>query len=288
MTRFDAADFQQQNQSADAALLSGAKFSADYQNMVATGNDVKFVKVADQAPAAAGDGQQQQQGPEIGVKALLAVDPKELTPNLKTLQGLAAHFDKGTDKAKAMAEVKPEVVKEIAASDAALVAASKAAETEAATLKPQYEAAAAKVQAAQGPFQDAAKKVPEADRKRVQAELGLLFDDKTSPAVKRALETDLNSHYKGLVPAAKAYGDAQQAALPILQKAQELQGKMEEAAQEPIVSRLIYADMQEQSGDHAGAKQTQAEAMALQMGMTIEQFRQLQQQQKGGTGTPKP
>jgi len=150
-TRFDAADIQQSNLAADAAVLSGAKFSADYQNLVAAGNDVKFVKVADQGPVAAGDSKAGGD-PEIGVKALLAVDPKELTPNLKTLQGLAAHFDKGTDKAKAMGEVKPEVEKTIAASDAALVAATKSADTEAATLKPQYEAAAAKVKAAAAPF----------------------------------------------------------------------------------------------------------------------------------------
>ncbi|MBS1992192.1 MAG: hypothetical protein JSS86_02060 [Cyanobacteria bacterium SZAS LIN-2] len=284
-TRFDATDVQAQgNMAADAAVLTGAKLHADYQNLLATGNDVKFVKVADQAPAPGGDAQGGDDQ-QIGVKALLAEDPKNLTPNLKTLQGLASHFDKADDKAKAMGEVKPEVEKTIAASDAALVTAEKAAEAKAATLKPQYEAAMAKVQAAQGPFKTAMSQVPQEAQKHVGAELGLLFDDKTSAGVRKAIEAELNASYKGLVPATKAFIQAQKDAMPVVKQAQELEGSMQEAAAEPIVTRMIYADMLEQSGDHAGAKQVQAEAVALQMGMTIEQFRQLQKSQKGG-GAP--
>jgi hypothetical protein len=263
----------------ETTALSGAKWQADYQTALYDG-DAKIVKVADQdtpgqaAPGDQGDGDQ-----KIGVKEIVAADPKDLSPNLQTLQGLAGHFDKADDKAKAMGEVKGAVEKTISAADAAQTAAEKDAQTESVTLKPQFDAAKASMDAAKAPFQAAFAKVPEADREHVGAELGLLADDKTSPALKKAIEADLASR-PGLVDAANKFIAAETAAMPVMEKVKALQDKMEAAAEDPVVARMVYADMLEQSGDKAGAKQVQAEAMALQMGMTIDQFHQLQQQQK--------
>ena len=146
------------------------------------------------------------------------------------------------------------------------------------TLKPKYLAAKADVEAAAGPFQAAAQKVPEADQKHVEAELNLLADDKTSPAVKKAIESELSSQ-PDLVPAFNKLLAAETAALPVMQEVKAMQDKVGAAAEDPVVARMVYADMLEQGGDKAGAKQMNAESMALQLGMTIEQFHALQKSQ---------
>lgn len=272
MANFDAPD-----EKGNVTVLDpvNAKFQADYQQTMKSG-DANIVQVAQDAPQ-----QAQDQGGEgkIGVKELVGADPKELSTNLKTLQGLAGHFDKASDKGKAMGEVKAEVEKTIAAADKGQKDAMDTANTEMKTLKPKLEADQAALKAAAGPLQAAAQKIPEAKREHVQAEVQLMTDDQTSPAVKKAIEADL-AQYPGLVPAVKTMVAAEQKAEPDLKALQALKQKVGEAAEDPIVARMVYADMLEQAGDKAGAKQAQAEAMALQMGMTIEQFRQLQQQQK--------
>lgn len=274
MTRFDAPEA-----TAVATPIDlGNKLQADYLSSMPSG-DAKFVRVADaQAAAPAGD-DPAQGGGKIGVKELVSADPKDLSANLKTLQGLADHFDKTDDKGKALGEVKPEVEKTIAAADAAQEAAGNQATSEMTTLKPKLEADQAALKAAAAPLQAAAAKVPEANRAHVGQELQLLADDKTSPALKRALEADLAA-YAGSVPAAKGMMAAEKAAAPDIKQFQDLKAKLEATADDPIIARMVYADMLEQGGDKAGAKQAQAEAMALQMGMSIEDFHKLQQQQK--------
>ncbi len=274
MTRFDAPDDSATKTAIDPVLT---RFQADSQ-VSTQGGDAKFVRVADQqAPAQPGDAPQGDG--KVGVKDLVGADPKELSPNLKTLQGLAGHFDKADDKGKAMGEVKAEVVKTIAAADTAQAAAMTQANTEMKTLKPKLDADQAALKAATAPLQAAVAKVPEADREHVGAELGLMADDKTSPALKKALEADLAS-YPGLVAAAKSVIAAEKAAEPDFKQFQDLKTKVEATADDPVIARMVYADMLEQSGDKAGAKQAQAEAMALQMGMSIDDFHKLQQQQK--------
>jgi hypothetical protein len=273
MTRFDAAEA---TAVATPTEQAGSKLQADYLSSMPSG-DAKFVRVADAAPAQGGDAPPEDT--KIGVKEIVAADPKELSANLKTLQGLAGHFDKSGDKGKALGEVKPEVEKTIAAADTAQAAALKQANTEMVTLKPKLDADQAALKAAAAPLQAAAAKVPEANRAHVGQELQLLADDKTSPALKKALEADL-AGYAGLVPAAKAMMAAEKAAEPDVKALQDLKAKVEATADDPVIARMVYADMQEQGGDKAGAKQTQAEAMALQMGMSIDDFHKLQQQKQ--------
>ena len=260
------------------------------------GNDAKPIKVADattqveqEAPgdgaqaAGPGDGQ-----PEvhIDIKFLLAQDPKDLPPCLQKLQGLADHFDKATDKPKAMGEVKDAVADTVKEADANAAKLTQEVETESKTLKPQFDAAKSGLESAQKTLQDALKQVPDADRKHVLAELNLLVDDKTSLAVKKALEQELSGQ-KDVLPAANAFVAAEKAAEPIMKAANGLNEKMEEATIEPLATRLVQADILQQGGDKAGAKQAQAEAMALQMGMTIQQFHDLQKQKSDATA-PKP
>jgi hypothetical protein len=275
MTRFDATE-------ANAATATpdnvGNKLQADYLSSMPSG-DAKFVRIADVQGAPAQGGDAQDGDGKVGVKEIVAVDPKELSPNLKTLQGLAGHFDKSSDKAKALGEVKPEVEKTIAAADAAQTAAMKQANTEMATLKPKLDADQAAMKAAAAPLQAAAAKVPEANREHVGQELQLLTNDKTSPALKKALEADL-AGYAGLVPAAKAMMAAEKAAEPDVKQFQDLKAKVEATAEDPVIARMVYADMLEQGGDKAGALQATKEATALQMGMSIEDFHKLQQQKQ--------
>jgi hypothetical protein len=246
MTQLDATD---NKVTATPTNDATGSFHAEYQNTF-QGGDTKIVKVADDQAAPAGGDDPQGGSGKVGVKELIGADPKELSPNLKTLQGLAGHFDKADDKTADMG-----------------------------TLKPKLDAVEASLKAAVGPLQAALGKVPEADQKHVAAELQLMTDDKTSPALKKAIETDLASH-AGLVPAANAFMAAEKAAEPSVKQYEALKAKVGEAAEEPVVARMVYADMLEQSGDKAGAKQAQAEAMALQMGMSIDDFHKLQQQQK--------
>ncbi|MBU6455719.1 MAG: hypothetical protein KGS72_28370, partial [Cyanobacteria bacterium REEB67] len=198
-------------------------------------------------------------------------------PNLRALQGLAQHFDKADDKGQAMTEVKPEVEKIVKAADDGFAAAQAKAEKDSVTLKPKFEAAETKLKDSAAKVQEALKGISQEDGKHIASEVGLLMDPKSSPALKKAIEADLSSH-KGLVPAVKEFTAARTAAVPVMAEVQAMQKSVQEAAAEPILTRMVYADMLEQSGDKAGAKQVQAESMALQMGMTIEQFRQLQQQ----------
>jgi hypothetical protein len=275
MTQLDATD---NKVTATPTNDATGSFHAEYQNTF-QGGDTKIVKVADDQAAPAGGDDPQGGSGKVGVKELIGADPKELSPNLKTLQGLAGHFDKADDKTKAMGEVKAEVEKTIGAADANEAVVEKQATADMGTLKPKLDAVEASLKAAVGPLQAALGKVPEADQKHVAAELQLMTDDKTSPALKKAIETDLASH-AGLVPAANAFMAAEKAAEPSVKQYEALKAKVGEAAEEPVVARMVYADMLEQSGDKAGAKQAQAEAMALQMGMSIDDFHKLQQQQK--------
>jgi hypothetical protein len=291
MTRFEGNDLQTQPAVLDATAASGGKLHEDYlsamkvdfkngDNASTNLGDAKFIKVADgpQLAQAQDAGQESGDG-KLGVKELAAADPKELPPNLRALQGLAQHFDKADDKAKAMTEVKPEVEKIVKAADDNFVAAQAKAEKDSVTLKPKFEAAEAKLKESAAKIQASLKGIPEEDGKHIASEVGLLMDPKSSPALKKAIEADLSSH-KGLVPAVKEFTAARTAAVPVMKEVQAMQEGMKEAEAEPLLTRMIYADMLEQSGDKAGAKQVQAEGMALQMGMTIEQFRQLQKQKQ--------
>ena len=122
MTNLEGNDLQTKMPALDVSVAAGGKFQEDY---FSTQNDAKFVPVvqqsgdrvqvaqagdAGQAPAAAGD-----DDGKFGVKELLTADPKDLPPSLRTLQGLADHFDKASDKSKAIDEVKPEVEKAVKA-----------------------------------------------------------------------------------------------------------------------------------------------------------------------------
>jgi len=291
MTQLEATDNQATASPIDGAALAGTKWQADYHSTLPAAGDAKVIKVADDGPAqAAADGPPGQgaadAAPEkVGVKEIVGADPKDLSPNEKVLQGLASHFDKTDDKAKAMGEVKAEVLKTIAAADANLTATETQVKADGTALQPKFEAAQAGMKAAGTTLQAAMDKVPKDDKEHVGNELNLLADDKTSPALRKAIEADLAGH-PGLVPAANGFIAAEKAALPVMQQVQALKEKLESAAEDPVITRMVYADMLEQSGDKAGAKQVQAESMALQMGMTIEQFQQLQQQQK--QQQPKP
>src|SRR5208283_497678 len=99
MTYLEGSDHGAATVPVDGAAL--AHFQNDYQNTL-LGGDVKLVRVAENprtdgpldqvaqaAPAAADGGDE-----KIGVKEIIAADPKDLSPNLQTLQGLAGHFDK--------------------------------------------------------------------------------------------------------------------------------------------------------------------------------------------------
>jgi DNA-binding FrmR family transcriptional regulator len=295
MTRFEGQDLQTQPAVFDTGANSGAKFHEDYLSTVkdqtqAGNGDAKFVKVADDKVAQAaspgdqpqaGDDQQGQNGKDqsVGVKEILTADPKELPPHLRTIQGLADHFNKADDKAKAMGEVKPEMDKAVQGADDGFAAAQVKADAASKTLKPQFEAVSQALEAAKGDVQKSMAAVPEKDRKHVASEAMLLLDPQTSPGVKKAIEVELKAQ-KGLVPAVKEMVAAEKAAEPVMAQVQALQKEMNAAQAEPILSRMIYADMLEQSGDKAGAKAMQAESMALQLGMPIEQFRKMQKQKE--------
>ena len=160
------------------------------------------------------------------------------------------------------------------------------------TLKPQFEAVQTELKTSLGKLQEAVKAVPQADVKHVASEVSMLMDPQTSPGVKKALEADLAGH-KGLVPAVNDFAKARKDAEPIEKQVGEINQKVKMSSFEPIAARMVYADMLEQSGDKAGAKNVNAESMALQMGMTIEQFHQLQklkedQEKKTAPTTPAP
>jgi hypothetical protein len=288
MAQLEATDNQAANATMDnSAVFAGMKFQEDYHN----GADARLIKVADAAPQAPSDAPAGADGaPKDPVAILLTLDPKDLSPALQTLQGLAGHFDKADDKAKAITEIKAEVEKTIAAADDNKAKTLKEVQTEGTALQPQIEKADASMKAAQAAVQAAFEKVPEADQKHVGAELELLRDPKTGAHLKAAIEADLASH-PGLVPAARGFIAAEKVAMPVMLKAQALQEKMEAAADDPEVTRLVYADMLAQAGDKAGAQEMQGEAMALHMHMTIDQFHKLQelqkqQKQQGGPGAP--
>ena len=269
----------------DGAGLAQTKWQENlYQ--IQQGDNGKIVKVADvQQVQAPSDGQQGQSGdgqeaPQKNpVKAIQDIDPKELPPSMQTIQGLAAHFDKTDDKTKALGEVKGAVEKAIQAADAEKAAGAKDFEAAKKLYMPQIQAIETGLKADSAAVGAIMQKVPEDSRKHVAGELNLLADEKTSPAVKKAIETELSS-YPGLIPAADKFIDDQKAALPTMTKAQEAKDNFEKVSDGPAISRLVYADMLMQGGDKAGAQKAEAESMAIQMGMTPEQFQKLQEQQK--------
>lgn len=243
-------------------------------------DNAKVLKVQAQAPEA--DDQQQGQG-KSPVDMIRAADPKELGPGLKAMQGLAETFENSPDKAKALTQLKSGMDGAVKQTDDDFEAAKKTFETERNQLKPQIEPKMQALQTAKGNFESKFAKVPADDQERTLGLLQLYDNPKNSPALKKAIEGEMQK-YPGLMPAAKGFMKAEAELAPFMEKAQKIKTALEEAGAERIGARMAYGQMAAEGGDEAKAHRMEMEARALIMGIPLDKVDELEKrlkQQKG-------
>ncbi|GEM_PF-743531 len=280
---------------AKETLDSSSKFQDQYVQTNLSGDSGKsdksagkVLKVADAGPGAEApeaeatekeeSAEQQTQGDDP-INALLKADPESLSKNMRSLQGLVENFAKADDRPKALEQYRGAIDKNIKQNDDDFQALNEKWKTEAPLLKPKFEAEAKRIGETQEVLNKVASTIPEAEQPRMKEIVHLWSrGDKNSPELKSALEKELGQT-PGLLKAVKdSYAANTQA--PTVEKVQEMQTAIAQAAEDRVASRMIYAELLAAGGDEPAAKRMMMQGMAIQMDVPLEQVEELMKRQQ--------
>lgn len=209
------------------------------------------------------------------IDALRQTKPEDLSPNLRSMQGLVENFATAEDKAKALAQFRGAFEKTIKNSDDDLDTATDTWNKETPKLKPEYQAKTDRVKETQEALSKVANGIPDQEKAHMQSVVRLWsMGEQNSPQLQKALEAEMGQ-VKGLPQAVKDSYQAITEAKPIVEQVAKLEAAVKQAEEDRVVSRMIYAEVLDEGGDKNGAKQMQIESMAIQMNVPLEQVKEL-------------
>ncbi len=280
------------NDKAKETLDSTSKFQEQLQSGALGKGDkstAKFIKVADAeadeqteaAPEGKAEEAEEQESQNDPINALLKADPESLSKNMRSLQGLVENFAKAdvADRPKTLEQYRGALDKNIKQNDDDFKALTDKWQAEAPLLKPKFEAEAKRIADTQVALNKVASTIPEADQPRMKQVVHLWSNaDKNSPELQKALENEMGQT-PGLLKAVKdSYAANTQA--PTVEKVQEMQTAIAQAAGDRVSSRMIYAEVLAAGGDQNSAKRMMMQGMAIQMDVPLEQVEELMKRQQ--------